>query len=115
MVVLRLTAANLVNRFTQSEQFAYNRGHSHGTSRQSVLQQELDEARRQHSAQISTLRTEVSHAQIQAVSAAERDRVHQELQAVYIIGLGIPNSKENWRNPTTTCKLPAMRHFSETK
>eukprot|EP00971_Amphidinium_carterae_P090638 1794216-Amphidinium_carterae.1 len=101
---------NLVNRFSQSEQLAYNRGHSHGASHQSVLQHELGQARRTHSAQISTLRNEVSQAQSQAVSAAERDRVHQELQEFRTRDT---DSKENWRNSNTTCKLPVLRRLNE--
>eukprot|EP00971_Amphidinium_carterae_P012825 252689-Amphidinium_carterae.1 len=40
--------ANLVSRFAQSEQLAFNRGHNEAAGRETILRKELNQARRQH-------------------------------------------------------------------
>eukprot|EP00971_Amphidinium_carterae_P284853 5655024-Amphidinium_carterae.1 len=51
-----------------------------GTTRTTLLQTELGQARRQASAQTTALRTELAQAQTSSVTPAERDRVHGEIQ-----------------------------------
>eukprot|EP00971_Amphidinium_carterae_P057760 1142328-Amphidinium_carterae.1 len=63
------SVAHLVNRFTQSEQLAYNGGHTYGAARLGVIQTELDQARRQHYVQTSSLRNELTTAQANASGA----------------------------------------------
>eukprot|EP00971_Amphidinium_carterae_P109975 2178336-Amphidinium_carterae.1 len=50
----------LINRFAESEQLAYNDGMRSGTTTTTLLRTELGQARRQASAQTSTLRAELA-------------------------------------------------------
>eukprot|EP00971_Amphidinium_carterae_P322886 6417459-Amphidinium_carterae.1 len=47
------------------------------------MQVQLDQARREHHVQFSSLRSELTAAQSNAVTPQERDRVHHELQELY--------------------------------
>eukprot|EP00971_Amphidinium_carterae_P237156 4706973-Amphidinium_carterae.1 len=51
-----------------------------GAARLGVIQLQLDQARREHHLQSSSLRNELTAAQSNAVTPRNRDRVHQELQ-----------------------------------
>eukprot|EP00971_Amphidinium_carterae_P013746 270793-Amphidinium_carterae.1 len=78
-------------------------------SRQSVLQHELDQARRTHSARISTLRNEISQLPKRRVRRYPWLSAMEFIRSCKNLEQGIPDSKENWPNPSTTCKLPVLR------
>eukprot|EP00971_Amphidinium_carterae_P001774 35601-Amphidinium_carterae.1 len=72
--------SNLVNRFTQAEQLAYNMGYW-AYPIATVLQTELDQSRRQFGVQQVSLRSELADAlsSTTTVTPAQRDVVTQEV------------------------------------